>query len=167
MELVREMELLDNNTLTVITPTRLAEYIVSKRGSMTPLKIQKLAYYCESYHLAYFEKSLINSDFQAWAHGPVNRDIFDMFDGRYGMYDIVSIKDSAFSGCDIKLSDSQISLLDDVLVAYGDESSYDLECRTHSELPWIEARIGIPNGSSANTIIKKETMQSFYKQFIS
>jgi uncharacterized phage-associated protein len=49
----------------------LADYILQKYGSMSHLKLQKLLYYCESYHLAYFDDILIPEEFEAWVHGPV------------------------------------------------------------------------------------------------
>lgn len=40
-------------------------YIASKLGPSSHLKIQKLLYYIQWYHLAYFDKEIISDDFQA------------------------------------------------------------------------------------------------------
>lgn len=39
----------------------LANYILYKYGSMSHLKLQKLLFYCDAYHLAYFDEELITS----------------------------------------------------------------------------------------------------------
>jgi uncharacterized phage-associated protein len=41
----------------------IADYILQKYGPMSHLKLQKLLYYCESYHLAYFDDNLILEEF--------------------------------------------------------------------------------------------------------
>ena len=54
-----------------------AEYILFKYGPMSHLKLQKLLYFVQGYHLAYFGKPLFEDDFEAWVHGPVSRKLFE------------------------------------------------------------------------------------------
>jgi uncharacterized phage-associated protein len=63
----------------------LSKYILSYVPS-TQLKLQKLVYYSEAWHLAYFERPLIPEDFEAWVHGPVVRSLWDHYKGRGNIF---------------------------------------------------------------------------------
>ncbi len=39
------------------------------------LKLQKLLYYAQGFHLALYDKLLFSEDIEAWQHGPVVRDV--------------------------------------------------------------------------------------------
>ena len=145
----------------------LSEYIVAKIGKMTHLKLQKLVYYSEAYHLAYFDKSIIDDDFQAWLHGPVSRKLWNHLKPIANVYDNVRIKgdrDTSIKEFENKVTPDQLDLINDVLKEYGTESSYDLECLTHAEEPWQEARRGCASDDRCTEIINKETMKKYYKQ---
>ena len=59
----------------LIAPASLANFLlVTCRESgevLTNLKLQKLMYYSQAWHLALRDIPLFNEDFQAWVHGPV------------------------------------------------------------------------------------------------
>ena len=46
------------------------------------LKLQKLLFYTQAWHLAIHSDRLFDGEFQAWVHGPVNREIYDRFVGQ-------------------------------------------------------------------------------------
>ena len=71
------MEVVKN--LGKIDAQLMADFILKNFGAMSHLKLQKLLYYAEAYHLAYFEESLIKQEFEAWSHGPVCREVFDHY----------------------------------------------------------------------------------------
>src|SRR5690606_28223588 len=50
-------------------------------SSMTPLKLQKLVYYAQAWHLAFYGTKLFNEEFQAWVHGPVNYELWQKYSG--------------------------------------------------------------------------------------
>ncbi len=50
----------------------LSEFILFKYGPMSHLKLQKLLFYAQALHLAYFDEPIIEDDFEAWVHGPVS-----------------------------------------------------------------------------------------------
>lgn len=55
-----------------------AEFILRKFGSMTAMKLQKLVYYCQAWSLVWDEKPLFPERIEAWANGPVVRELFDL-----------------------------------------------------------------------------------------
>lgn len=145
----------------------LATYIVAKASPLNHLKLQKLLYYVEAYHLAYFEESIIDDDFEAWLHGPVSRKLWDALKPHANIYDNVHLKKDKreiikhFRG---QVADEQKELIDDVLKEYGSESAYRLECMTHAETPWKEARRGYAPDDNCEAKISKDLMRNYYKQ---
>lgn len=152
--------------LATINAQDLADFILAKYGSMSHLKLQKLLYYCEAYHLAYFDVSLIQEDFQAWAHGPVCRDVFDALKNKSVLHSDISFDGSYNPILKVAgaLTTEQIDLVSDVLNNLYTWTGLQLEASTHSELPWIEARVGLGTGDKSSRLISKETMRDFYKQ---
>lgn len=70
----------------------LAQYVLAKVGKANHLKLQKLVYYVEAYHLAYFDgESIISDQFEAWLHGPVSRKLWDHLKPIANVYDDVSL----------------------------------------------------------------------------
>ena len=63
-----------------------------------------------------------------------------------------------------KLSVDQLALINDILSEFSSRSAYDLECLTHEELPWIEARRGYGPADRCEVEISTETMIKFYKE---
>lgn len=144
----------------------LTEYILFKYGRMSHLKLQKLLYYVQAFHLAYFESPLIDDEFEAWLHGPVSKKVFDRIKDFSLLYNDIEYKaegetpDSAFN---FALTSEQVELIHNVLDEYSQLTGQQLENLTHSELPWIEARKGCSFGDACREVISKTTMAEFYK----
>lgn len=149
----------------------LADYILQEYGAMSHLKVQKLLYYCDAYHLAYIDSALIRQDFEAWVHGPVCRDVYNNLKDTSLLYsDIAIILDEKSynpkNEIQTILTSDQINVIKDVLDELTTWTGLELENATHNELPWIEARMGFSPGQRCNNIISKETMKRFYREEI-
>ena len=149
----------------------LADYILQEYGSMSHLKLQKLLYYCEAYHLAYINKILIRQEFEAWVHGPVCRDVYNNLKDSSLLYSDISFvvekKNYNPKSEIIKiLTTEQLDVITEVLEELSTWTGLELETATHNELPWIEARAGYSPGERCSQIISKETMNRFYKKEI-
>lgn len=157
------MELLKN--IGKVPAQVLADYILKHYGPMSHLKVQKLLYYCEAYHLAYFEESLVPEEFEAWVHGPVCREVYNQlkensllysdlgFDGSYNPDEVIQSS----------LSSDQFQLVNDVLAELSTWTGLQLEAATHREKPWLEARTGYGPADRCENLVSKETMKHFYK----
>lgn len=134
-----------------------AKYILKKQGSMTAMKLEKLAYYCQAWSLGWDEVPLFDEDFQAWANGPVCPDLFARHKG-------IFIIDSNFFDDmpEYDFTQSQLETMDAVLNYYGDKEPQWLSELTHKERPWKSARTGIADGEKCNNVISKESMQEYY-----
>ncbi len=151
--------------LQKIESSLLADYILFRCGPMSHLKLQKLLYYCDAYHLAYFEIELITDKFEAWAHGPVSRKLFEAFPDKsilYADFDFqgdVNIIQKEFSA----LTSIQQELIEDVLSVLSTWTSPQLESTIQKEKPWIEARGSLGIGDRCHVEISKESMKEYYK----
>jgi len=48
---------------------------------ISPHKLQKLTYLSQGWSLALTDKPIFSEDFEAWAHGPINRELFNTLRG--------------------------------------------------------------------------------------
>lgn len=144
-----------------------AQKFFSNSDEISVLKLQKLLYYIDAWHLVFFDRPIINAEFEAWAHGPCIRSLFERFKHQehLGLYDPIK-KEHLHNGEDVfskyihKETDEHIN---GVLDSYGDLSGIELEILTHEEKPWQQARGSAGPFEKCNTIISKEIMKAYYK----
>ncbi|MFW9605022.1 MAG: Panacea domain-containing protein [Pseudomonas sp.] len=134
-----------------------AAYILEMQGSMSAMKLQKLVYYSQAWALVWDDEPLFNNVIEAWANGPVVRDLYEKHRGKYqtAASDFVAFQDG-------NLDKNQKDSIDHVLKAYGDKSAQWLSDQTHSEMPWIEARKGLSDMERGHNEIKISTMAEYY-----
>jgi uncharacterized phage-associated protein len=144
----------------------LAEYVLDKYGPMSHLKLQKLLYYIQGFHLAYFEQEIIEDDFQAWMHGPVSRKIYDLVKDHSILYSDVKFAGEYDTKANLLkyLNGEQLEFIDELLIEYSKLSGTQLERLTHSESPWLEARMGLHSSEKSENIISKEAMKAYYQE---
>lgn len=126
-------------------------------STITPLKLQKILYYAQGYYLAKFDKPLFNEDFQAWAHGPANPEIYE----EYKDYKFKAIDEPKVELYDF--DDETLSFLSHIWDVFGIYDGKYLEELTHSEFPWINARKGYEPGEKCEVVIPKKEMKAFFK----
>lgn len=99
--------------------------------NLSNLKLQKLIYYAQGFHLALFHKPLFDDKIEAWEHGPVVKELYH----KYKTYGSGAIpKPKEYNGN--IFSDEQIELMKEIFVVYGQYSAWRLREITHSEQPW-------------------------------
>jgi uncharacterized phage-associated protein len=94
---------------------------------LSPLKLQKLIYYAQAWHLALKSSPLFEERIEAWIHGPVVRSVYSRF------------KNYRWKAIDKKINYPDISqriasFLEEVSSVYGRYSAWDLERMTHQEV---------------------------------
>lgn len=117
---------------------------------LTNLKLQKLLYYQQGYHLAAFGTPLFDEEIEAWMYGPVVPCVYDEYSGCGSA--TLCVDDAP-----IVLSDSEEELFYQVYDAYRDFSAIGLMNRTHKERPWLSVA---PH--DRGTIISKESMKDYF-----
>lgn len=129
-------------------------------STITPLKLQKILYYAQGYYLALNDKELFPDEFQAWAHGPANEDIYN----KYKEHSFNCIPEPKEDLPD--MNEEIIDFLNDIWQTFGIYDGKFLEEQTHKEEPWILARRGYAPGERCQNIITKTSMKEFFKKVI-
>jgi uncharacterized phage-associated protein len=115
------------------------------------MKLQKLLYYQQGFHLAYFGTPLFDEEIEAWMYGPVVSIV-------YNHYKKNDNKGIEYLGDTIILSDEEEGLFNDVYKVYGKYSAIGLMEMTHQEMPWKSVDPAMGN------IITKDKMKTFFKK---
>lgn len=139
-----------------MTVMDVAASILSKRGPMTAMKLQKLVYYAQAWSLVWDDRPLFAEPIQAWANGPVCPALYAAHKGRF------QLNAGDLNGDPTSLDGKAIETVDAVLDAYGDRTSQWLSDLTHMEAPWKDARQGTPEGASSNAEISHAAMAEYY-----
>ena len=131
----------------------IANKIISKTDlehgdTISNLKLQKMMYYQQGFHLAYFGTPLFDEDIVAWQYGPVVPTVYK----EYKSFESNSI--STFKE-PISLSEDEEELFNNVYDEYNQFSAVALMKMTHEESPWRTTDI--------NSVISQEKMTAFFK----
>ena len=59
--------------------TLAVKYLIYKCEDITALALQKALYYSQGIYCAFFDNFMFSEDCEAWAHGPVYRDIYNIY----------------------------------------------------------------------------------------
>ena len=108
---------------------------------MSNLKLQKMLYYEQGFHLAYFDTPLFEDEIEAWMYGPVIPAVYEHF------------RSSGRQGIDpgerevITLEDEEEKLFENVFQIYAAYSA-----------PWKKTPTGL------GSVIDKKIMKSFFKR---
>ena len=149
--------------MTQITANQVADFILcfarEHGDNLTNLKLQKLVYYAQAWHLALYDEPLFDDPVQAWVHGPVVYSVYQRFKD-YGWQPITAPID-----CDrVTLPEAVEQHLIEVMDEYGGFNAYELERMTHEEAPWQNARGALPMDEPSNTVINPDDMKHYYRQ---
>jgi uncharacterized phage-associated protein len=121
--------------------------------TISNLKMQKLLYYAQGFHLVFYNEPLFPEKIMAWQYGPVVEEIYN----EYQEY-----RDGAIPTprrINAKVFDNEkIDFLKEIYQVYGQFSALRLMQLTHSESPWSTTKIGEE--------ITHDKMTAFFKSLI-
>ena len=139
------------------TAKKVAEYFLWKAREhgdwLTNLKLQKLLYYAQGWHLAIFKGPLFPEKIEAWVHGPAIPSVY----GRFKRFGWNPITDQV-----TKPEFEHSNLVDEVFEKYARFSAWELEQMTHEESPWRNARGGLAPEKESKNEIQPEAIQSYF-----
>ena len=152
--------------------------LLQKGASVSPLKLQKILYYTQAWHMVFFgrEATLFNEAPQAWVNGPVYPDIYYIYRDKVDdMCKHLSLSDFDVIEKDLpseierlavkmQLSRDQIECIDSIITLYGGKTQNALIALTHSEKPWVEQRAGLSPFDRSQKEISLDTMYQYYKE---
>ena len=139
-----------------VTAQNVADFFLFKSDPeigdiMSNLKLQKLVYYAQGFHLAMYDTPLFDEEIEAWEHGPVISELYHKYKthGASGLPRPEKYPDV--------FSKKQEKLLDDIYEIIGQYSAWKLRNQTHSEPPWKKAKI-LYGG-----VISQSDMKKYFK----
>lgn len=120
-----------------------------EEAHLSNLKLQKLLYYAQGWHLALKHRPLFTEELQAWSHGPVVPAVYRAF-REFGSSDIRLENADEFDWDDFDPVTGEFLVR--VWNTYGGFEAWKLRNMTHDEAPWKDhfvdgtRNVTIPNG---------------------
>ena len=146
-----------------ITAQRVADYIIHffhEHGDpITNLKLQKLIYYTQGWHLGIHERPLFDDRLEAWLHGPVQPTLYHAL--KTYRWNPIS-EDPG----EVLLPRTVKAHIDEVLEEYGGKSAYELERLTHAEDPWLNARGEAQMDEPSEAVISQQDMKDYFRAML-
>jgi uncharacterized phage-associated protein len=126
---------------------------------ITHLKVQKLLYYAQGWHLALHDKPLFPEQIQAWAHGPVCPTVWRRFKDQNATP--LTQDNTIYDGSELKVSER--NFLSEVWTVYGQFTAKRLEEMTHTESPYLNARGNLAEYARSTSVISHAAMKGYFK----
>lgn len=144
------------NNKTMLTCFGVADYFLAQVNEesgdlISNLKLQKLMYYGQGFHLALYNKPLFPEPIEAWMYGPVVPVLYHELK-KYGAGALPLPKIGDFSIYTPEVRE----LLDEIYDVYGQYSAWKLAQMTHDEQPWKSA-------NESKGVISLDSMKSFFR----
>jgi uncharacterized phage-associated protein len=146
-------------------PIDVARYIVwlaaaeEEPDYLTHLRVQKLLYYVQGWSLAVRGKPMFDGRIEAWAHGPVVKELYPIL-AAHGNNPILP----TLIGVAENLTDEERQFIRSVWLAYRGFSASSLREMTHNESPWIDARKGLGPADRCDNEITHQAMKDFFSK---
>lgn len=130
----------------------IANAIIDKANSgntdnLTPMKLQKLMFFAQSWYLKKFNKALFDGEFERWQYGPVLPEIYHEFK-KFGASRIDQYGSNLWNEIELidyndPVHEPTINFLDEIIEAYGHYSGTQLSWMTHQpETAWYKDVLG-------------------------
>lgn len=146
---------INENRITMAYDVKdIAKKIIAKTDTehgdtISNLKLQKMLYYMQGFHLAFFGTPLFEEEIKAWQYGPVVPSVYE----EYKRYESKAI--DLPEGPVIELTEEEEAVFDNVYDEYNQFSAVALMKMTHEESPWRSTEI--------SQVIDKEKIKQFFK----
>ncbi|WP_207513153.1 Panacea domain-containing protein [Longitalea luteola] len=151
-------------------PASLIAFAFVKKGIdegkfVTQMKLQKLVYFAQGYHLAKYHEPLINETFQAWMYGPVIPEIYQDFKlyGSRPITDTAEVTPSASYKPPFRLDDRALESINYTWGVLKDFSAMSLSHWTHQPNgPWSK----VYNPDAKSTPIHNDEIQHYFEKLL-
>ena len=152
----------------------IAEFVIAyfkiNGDPIDQLKLQKILYYIQAWHLANFGTPLFEEEPEAWVNGPVYRSVYNKykrFKDRPIQLSIENIETVLQEKkMKLKLSKNTEKLIEEVLRIYGKMDTFGLVYLTHLDQPWTDARKGLKPFDASSNKITFDSMMLYYKKLL-
>lgn len=152
-------------TISAINTAKLALALLKKSDDgfieyTSKLKLLKLLYYIQGYHLAMFNAPLFNDKMEAWLHGPVVPSVY-IWAKKLTDEELQNqaMNDEQMGA--LNLHPQQTKLISEVLNIYNKYSAYGLRDKTHTEMPWLSVY-----EQGKNNEITTDSLKNFFTPLV-
>lgn len=152
-------------------------YLLSKVGDATKIKVIKLIFLADKYHLIRYGRTVTGDDYYAMEHGPVGSTVKDVLEfNRFTLADneyvyaaklfdkidekTLKAKSEVSSGDLEMLSESDIEALDFIIEKFGKMTASELRHYTHRYPEWEQYRELFENNQTKRERLKIEELLS-------
>lgn len=136
----------------------IAAYVLEQTGPISTMKLQKLVFYANAYHLVQYDTPLFPDAIEAWANGPVVRKLFNYHRKKY----VISREELPVPSCVEALTIREKQSVRHVVECVGRLSGAQLSDLTHVEEPWLSQRRGVAPGERSGNQISRQSIKDFY-----
>ncbi|ACA31871.1 Panacea domain-containing protein [Histophilus somni] len=113
-----------------------------KVPALTPMKLQKLMFFAQSWYLKKYHVRLIDDHFVRWQYGPVIPSVYYEFSS-FGSCDINQPATNPFGIIAPNLTIADDAFIDEVIATYGSFDGWKLSVMTHQpKTAWSMGKIG-------------------------
>jgi uncharacterized phage-associated protein len=143
-----------------LTADEVADYLIAlahERGEgVNNMKLQRLMYYAQAWHLARYDRPLFDAKLEAWISGPVVPSIYWRFKP-FGIREL-----SVPAGA--RLLDARTAaFLDEIASEYLPLDEWALGNMSSREAPWLNARGGRDEGDPCTTELSEADMRAYFR----
>lgn len=137
---------------------------------LTQLKLMKLTYIAQGWHLGIYGKPLIDENVHAWPHGPVFQDLYHATK-KFGKFPVTEVPRSdrevnLEQNGRSKIQHGGLEIIAEVNATYRDKTAWQLREMTHkTDSPWDQTRI-IHGGVDTGPVIENNLIQKYYSDML-
>ena len=124
-----------SNTITAID---VAAYLLDELGGMSAMRLQKLVYYVQAWHLIKHDKPMFPENIEAWSYGPIVRELYELHKRKF----VIRREDIGDKGDGslIRNNSDVEDTIKYVITMYGKKDGVELSELVHLEEAYIQAR---------------------------
>lgn len=134
------------------TANDVAAYILEKRVAVESVRLQKLLFYAQAWHLVTMDSPLFDDPIRAFRYGPVVHSVWTNYRGTKTVTRRQAVGDPD------ALTESEREVVDAVIEAYRRIKPFEMADLTHEEAPWVDAW----NAPGGDRVISHEAMRRYY-----
>lgn len=127
---------------------------------MTNLRVQKLLYYAQGWHVGLFGRPLFPDPLQAWKNGPVVPAVYAAVRAAAGDTPARPLAPADLGPAALPGRDRVF--LETIWAKYRAYSATGLKELSHAEPPWAEARGSMPDGGASDAEITADSLRRFF-----
>lgn len=132
--------------------------LLATTGPESPMKLQKLLYYCQAWHLALHDEPLFDAPIEAWRRGPVVPEIYRLHEGLDQVIE--------WAGDPAAIPVAERELVNSVVERYGGFTRHELSEMAHDEEPWQAARADLPESERSSEPLVHDVMARYFRRLM-